>query len=146
MREGVQTQLIAMGESACFFLSICKIIEEVNCRNVNITDTFDACVEHKLISFNYQSPYDNENCYVLDAVRILSLLTGKTWNFRKIQNPEEIQNWKAGDNEYTIQRWVRKVTGKEITHFRRPTWDPLLKSQTVRYGCIDALYIFTLLE
>jgi len=144
MRNGLQNQFTAMGDSSCYFLCLCKIAEEViGGVDLDVIHSFDECVKRNYIKYNYADPGHADNCFVLDPVRILGEITGRAWSLRKITDPQQIMGWKAGDNEYTVQRWCRKTTGKEITHFRRPTWDSLLNSQTVKYGAIDALYIFT---
>ena len=146
MRGGIQNQLTALGESSCYFLCLCKIAEEANTQPIDIVNSFDLCVGEKYIRFNYNKPDDGDNCYIDNPSGILELLTRKTWSYRRITTQWEIECWKAGEKEYTIQRWYRKTTGKEYTHFRRPVWDPLLDSQTVKYGAIDVLYIFTMGE
>jgi hypothetical protein len=44
-------------------------------------------------------------------------------------------------HEYIIQRWV----WGDKTHFRRPGWDPILNSQTVKNGKIDRITVYTVL-
>ena len=144
MKNGLQNQLTAMGESSCYFLALCKIAEEVIGSSLDVIKAFDDCVTKRYIFFNYNKPDDGTNCFINDPVGCLVLITGnKAWTFRQIKDLAQIKAWKAGDKEFTIQRWYRKATGKEYTHFRRPSWDSLLDSQTVKYGAIDALYIFT---
>ena len=143
MRNGLQNQLAAMGESSCYFLSLVKIAEEVIRDRIDLIWAFDSCVTKRYVRFIYSKPEDGDNCYIDNPLGVLKLLTGRNWNYHKVTDKEEIKAWSAADEEYTIQRWYRKTTGKEFYHFRRPSWDPLLDSQTVKFGAIDALYIFT---
>jgi len=145
MKNGLQNQLTAMGESSCYFLCLCKIAEEViGGIDLDVIKAFDDCVAKQHIRFQYTKPDHGDNCFVDNPVGCLTLLTHKPWKIHIIRDTNQIKAWKAGDNEYTIQRWNRKTTGREFTHFRRPSWDSLLDSQTVKHGAIDALYIFTL--
>jgi hypothetical protein len=139
MREGIQTFLQEAGESACYALSIIKIAEEVLNKEFPCAESLLAGIDKKYIRYNWQNTNDNNNFYVENPAGFLSFLTGRKCSLRIENNTA----YKAKKNEYTVQCWQRNKTGQLITHFRRPKWDSLVSSVTIRQGKIASLRIFT---
>jgi hypothetical protein len=146
MREGIQTFLREAGEAACYALSIIKIAEEVLGKELPCAESLLRGVEGGFISYNWNDGEDSSNFFVTRPAEFLSALTGKRCAVRVVKDPEEVRNWKAEGNEYTVQCWQREKTGYVVTHFRRPAWDSLTSSVTVREGKLVSLRVFTVYE
>jgi hypothetical protein len=143
MRAGIQTFLQEAGEAACYALSIIKIAEEARGTELPCVESLLRGVDRGYIAYNWTDPTDNDNFYVRDPAGFLSDLTGRDCTVRVIDLPHEVAAWRPADNEYTVQCWQREKTGYVVTHFRRPTWDSLLSSATVRQGRLVSLRVFT---
>jgi hypothetical protein len=139
MREGIQTLLQEAGEAACYALAIIKIAEEVLGTELPCVESLLRGVDNACIYYNRQDQNDSDNFYVTDPARFLSVLTSKPCSVRK----EADITYTAKANEFTVQCWQRTKTGQVITHFRRPAWDSLVSSLTVRQGHLVSLRIFT---
>jgi hypothetical protein len=144
MRAGIQTFLQEAGEAACYALDIIKIAEEVLGKELPCVESLLVGIDRGFIAYNRYNPEDGSNFFVRQPAEFLSALTGgRRCAVRVIDDPEEVAVWKAEDNEYTVQCWQRKKTGYLVTHFRRPTWDSLVSSVTVREGRLASLRVFT---
>jgi hypothetical protein len=146
VRAGIQTFLQEAGEAACYALSIIKIAGEALGTEFPCVESLLLGVEKGFISYNWDNREDGGNFFVTKPAEFLSALTGKRCAVRVVSAPEEVRNWTAGENEYTVQCWQREKTGYVVTHFRRPAWDSLASSVTVREGKLVSLRVFTVYE
>lgn len=144
MKAGIQTFLQEAGEAACYALSIIKIAEEVLDKELPVVESLLIGIDKGYIHYTWDNPNDNDNFFVSEPALFLSELIGRQVRIRRIEGAE-VANWHAKDNEYTVQCWQRNKTGTVITHFRRPTWDSLVNSVTVRLGKLVSLRVFTVL-
>jgi hypothetical protein len=140
LKEGIQTFFGESYEAACNALSIIKIAEEVNRTNYTwgrATDMLIAAIQAGYIYYNWKDTGDKENYTVLNGEKMLAMFTKRKVSARF----ENDASYKARKEEYTIQRWQ---WGNK-THFRRPKWDPIINSQTVKNGKIDRITVYTVI-
>jgi hypothetical protein len=141
VKEGIQTFFGESYEAACNALSIIKIAEEVNRTNYTwgqATDMLIAAIQAGYVYYNWKDTLDKENYTVLNGEKMLAMFTKRKAAARFVNGA----SYKAREDEYTIQRW--KWGNK--THFRRPKWDPIINSQTVRNGVIDRITVYTVIQ
>ena len=144
VRVGIQTFLQEAGEAACYALDIIKIAEEVLGKELPCVESLLLGVEKGCISYNWENREDSSNFFVTRPAEFLTALTGRRCGVRVVDDPGEVKTWKAKEREYTVQCWQRKKTGYVVTHFRRPLWDSLASSVTVREGKLVSLRVFTI--
>lgn len=138
IKEKIQSFMISVGNYACYALSIIKIAEEVNNSHIDVIVALESAIEKGYIYFNVDNYSDDNNFYVERPEKFLSHLTGDIWIVR-----HDKADYKPKDHEKIVQRWERKSTGKTISHFRLPEWDSLENSQTVQFGKIASVRVFT---
>jgi hypothetical protein len=147
MKEGLQSFLKAAGDWSCLCLCIIKIAEEINKEAYEWGSALSmllAGVQAGYVYCNFKDLSDPKNFDVLDNAGFLKFLIKKPVTVRFISDFGQIRTWQAKENEYTVQRYVRKGdNGELIYHFRRPSWDPLVWSRTVAEGAVDRLTVFT---
>lgn len=136
MIDGVQKLAKSIGESGCYFLSLCKVAEEI--RGVKLGDLLDwadIAMRRGLLG---------PDCFVLDASGIFALLV--------IPSPEVVKagsghplplDYQLKPGEYEILRFERPAPdgGEPLAHFvvgagdgKTVAWDPWPNSLTVRDG------------
>jgi len=98
----------------------------------------ESAIEKGYIYFNFDNYSDDNNFYIERPDKFLSHLTGVIWIIR-----HDKADYKPKENEKIVQRWERKTMGKTISHFRLPEWDSLEDSQTVKFGKIASVRVFT---
>jgi len=135
---GLQTFFQEAGEAACYALCIAKIAEKITGKAIEPLEALLSGIEHKLIYYNWGSPEDPDNFYVSDAEKFLTLLAGRRATVIKTDNA----NYRAGPNEYIVERWERPTAKTVYSHFRLPYWDSLRDSQTVKNGKLASLRVF----
>jgi hypothetical protein len=153
MKAGLQDFFGEVHESACLAFCIVKIGEEVLAKKQpgfqyswgQVIDLILAGIENGSIYYNWSNADDPDNLRVLNGEKFLGSIIGVHYKVSAtfITDAEQIKNWHAKDDQYTIQRYVRVKAMNTITHFRRPSWDPLLHSLTEQYGHIDRLTVYT---
>jgi hypothetical protein len=143
VRAGIQTFLQEAGEAACYALAVIKIAEEALGKDLPCVESLLLGVDRGFISYNWDNREDSSNFFVARPAEFLSALTGRRCAVRALYGQEEVRDWKAKENEYTVQCWQREKTGYLVTHFRRPAWDSLASSLTVREGKLASLRVFT---
>ena len=111
-----------LGEFGCYFLSLLRL----------------AKVENAGIALYRQAVqlgYLQEDCYVIDPARVLSLAAGGAWSVRHAP-----ADYIPASDEYEILRFERKTTTATFAHFvvgdgrGQVVYDPLDNSQTVKLG------------
>lgn len=110
MIQQVQPRAKALGESGCYFLSLCKIAEDYNCLAIYPLENFYACILGKIVA---------EDATVLDAGAVFSAL---------VQNREHFEVVKAGPGHPLPLDYLPKPGEREILRFERPNpagGDPL---------------------
>ena len=111
-----------LGESGCYFLSLLRLAKVENAA----IGIYRQAVQLKIME---------EDCYVIDPARVLSLATGGAWEVRHAP-PEYL----PGKDEWEILRYERKTTTATYAHFvvgdgrGQVAYDPLDNSQTVASG------------
>lgn len=117
--EHIQTILTNIGSDGCYFLSLLSIAEEyLNSKILNSKiDLIDAL--YKALSNNYI----DGTYFVKDALRLLEALTNVRWSLSYDKK-----------SKYEVDVYFNKRTGYK--HFRRPEFDTLLNSVTVKEGAI----------
>jgi hypothetical protein len=114
-------------KSACFFLSLLSIAEEVTGRQVDLLDAARHCQRMDWCDREFTIKYD---------CKILSWLTG-----RKVCKEVWDECKYVRSNQYTIEKWLAK-DGKS-NHFRRRYFDVYEGSVTVRDGTLMCYYVYT---
>jgi len=138
MRQGIQTLFQEAGESACYAFSICELGERISGKHLDVEAAFEQGFKLGDIYYNEHDQNDPDNFFVRAPDAFMALVSGKKASVRK----EPDVNYRPRDGEYIVQCWERQVTGKTITHFRLPDWDPLLDSETVKRGALKSLRVF----
>jgi hypothetical protein len=136
MKAGIQTFFGEAGEAACYALDLINVAEEFLQGEVDPCSALLGGIDRKFIHYSWNDAEDNDNFYVSKPAEFLEYLTGRKWKVVKT-----IPDYEPKPGEYVIQRWERTKTGAIIGHFRRPNWDSLVSSATVRLGTIVSLRI-----
>ena len=126
---GIQSLLQEMQfNSACHFLALCSIAEEVNNLPIDFLQVVKLARSTNLIRKDF---------YVNDACALLRLMTNRQWSVRKEKTLPSV----ILDNEYTEAVWYNPRT--KFTHFRRRGFDTLNNSITVKEGNIAEYRVYT---
>ena len=117
-----QTIARKIGESGCYFLSLLHLATRDN----------DAIGLYKqAVSFGVM----DEDCYIKDPARLLSLVAGGNWDVR-----HQAAQYLTKSDELEILRFERRVAMKTYAHFvvgdgrGQVAYDPLDNAQTVSAG------------
>ena len=127
--ENIQTDLKAVHDSGCLFLSLLSIAEEETGVCVDLIDAYHAALERKWIA-------PDMTC--LDQCEMLKHLTNRKW-MRKIIDPGNLSSVNF-ENAYTVAKYKNPKTG--ITHFRRRYFDTIKGAKTVRDGYLVEYYVY----
>ena len=141
MRQGIQTFFSEAGEAACYGFALGNVAEEYLKSEIDPDRALMAGIEEGFIHYSWDNPDDSDNFYVDHPEGFLKYLTGRKWTVRK-----EGPDYQPKPGEYLIQRYERTQTGQVIGHFRRPNWDSLVNSVTVRCGQIVSTRVCALAE
>jgi hypothetical protein len=136
MKQGMQTFFSEAGEAACYALALVNVAEEYLGHEIDADAALLAGIDKGYIHYSWGNPDDNDNFFVGNPAGLLGDLTGRPWTVRK-----EAANYSPRPREFIIDRWERVKTGAVIGHFRRPQWDSLVNSVTVRCGTIVSLRV-----
>jgi hypothetical protein len=137
MRVGIQSFLLSAGESSCYALDIIRIGEMELGGDIPVIEALTDGIKKGCIYYNWENSEDNDNFYVGDPGRFLSLLAGGKWVVTK-----EGPDYQPRPGEHVVQRWERQKTGTTIGHFRLPNWDSLADSKTVKFGRLISTRVF----
>jgi len=74
MNAGIQRDLSELGEAGCYLISITRLAEIQNNVRFDITRVYEDALAHGDI---------RSDCFVLEAARLLSRLTAKSWSMSK---------------------------------------------------------------
>jgi hypothetical protein len=93
----------------------------------------------------WECNYVNERCLVLQHRRLMELITGDQWEYRK-----EAADYQAQAGEFIVEEWQRKDIGVTYTHFiyvrdSGERVDPLGNSVTVAGGQRQSRRVFRML-
>lgn len=92
-----------IGKEGCYMFCIKRIAELETGIEMNPIQVYREGVAQGLL---------RSDCLVLDAGKLLSGLTGKSWN--KVNVPTSAQ---FGNAKYIIAQWVKKTGSATLTHF-----------------------------
>lgn len=123
--EGIQTLLKSCGNEGCLFLCLLSIAEEDIGKSIDLIQIIHTCLSKGWI---------RQDFYVNDSLSILSYLTNKKWT------KEIVDACNAPTGQYVITVYYNERT--KYTHFRRPLYDTLDHSVTVKEGYIRQFYVF----
>jgi hypothetical protein len=137
MKQGIQTFMAEAGEAACYALCIIRIAEMSTRREFDPLVALQRGIDLGQIKYNPADANDNDNFFVERPDDYLGLLTGELWNVTK-----ESADYKWGSGEFVVERWERVRPASTTGHFRLPSWDPLIGSQTVKFGKVASLRVF----
>ena len=137
MKPGIQTFMAEAGEAACYALCIVRIAEISTRREFDPLTALQRGIDLGQIKYNPANANDNDNFFVERPDDFLGLLTGERWTVTK-----EAVDYKWGEGEFVVERWERVRPALTTGHFRLPTWDSLIGSQTVGYGQVASLRVF----
>lgn len=137
IKEKIQSFMKSAGNYACYALSIIKLAEKETAEHIDIIVALESGIDHGYIKFNYHNYDDEDNFYVNDAAKFLSLLTEDVWLLKHV--PGYVR---PKDAERVIYRWERKTSKGVISHFRLEDWDSLESSLTVQSGKIASSRVF----
>ena len=138
MIRGVQSFMAAAGDTACYALCIVWIAEIENNRDIDPVRAMLDGIREGYIRFNWDDMSDGWNFYIDWPAQFLRMMTGKRWDIR-----HDAHDYRKRLGEHVVQRWERETTDRTFSHFRLPDWDPLINSQTVRYGRIVSTRVFS---
>lgn len=117
-----QTIARRIGEAGCYFLALLHLVQRDN----------DAIGLYKqAVAVGVM----DEECYIQDPARLLSLIAGGTW-----QVVHQATQYLTKSDELEILRFERKATAKTYAHFvvgdgrGQVAYDPLDNAQTVAQG------------
>ncbi len=114
-----------IGSDGCYFLSVVYWAEVETGKKIDVLDAYENALAAGAI---------DEACFVLDAGKLASLLTGERWEAR-----HESADYVCRDGEREITRFENRSGGNLYSHFvptenGKVLWDPLGDSVTVRDG------------
>lgn len=143
MRQGIQTFFGEVGEAACYALDLIDLaLEGLGDSEIGVPAQLLAKgIAKGCIHYDWDNPEDNDNFYVNDPEGFLYEMTGRKWSVRK-EPPEYV----LVPGEMVIERWERQVTGQVMGHFRRPKFDSVLDSKTVKFGRLVSLRICKMID
>ena len=136
MQNNIQSFYLSLGEEACFFLQILKIVEREIGYSLDPITAALICKSKGYIYLNTDNLKDKNNFLVKKHKEILELITGKDWEYEKITNP----GYKNKKNEYVIDEYQNG----SFVHFDSDNFHSLQNSQTVKNGKIVSKRIFRL--
>ena len=126
---GVQTFCQEIGEAACYALQLMRVAELRTGKSFRVLESLQSLIDAGYIYYNKNNQNDNDNFFVKNPEACVTYLTGQKCIVR-----HDAADYKAGPNEYVIERWDRKTTKGAYSHFTSASWDSLADSQTVKYG------------
>ena len=148
LNEGIQNFCGEINEAACYALCLLSVADEYNrkhqpSRDFDVLGTLsEACSgtgADCVIYYNRKDLNDNNNFFVQHPDRLLKMATGKTWMVTKEENIAYVKSKTV--EEYLINYYERKTTGKTIGHFDRDEFHPWKDSLTVRYGAKKSIRV-----
>lgn len=133
MTDKAQRLAKVVGETGCYFLSLCFLAEKDRECFVDVLYEADRAMKSGSLG---------QDCYVQDAARIFSDLTKKSFRVLKAGPDHPLPlSYECADREYEILRFEYvEPPGKTFAHFvvgdgkGRVVWDPLGDSTTVARG------------
>lgn len=138
MIEGVQSFMRSAGDTACYALCIVRIAELDTNRDIDPVRAMIKGIKDEYISFDWEDMSNGWNFFIRQPARFLKMMTGKQWDVR-----HDTADYRGFLGEYVVQRWERQTTDGIFSHFRLPQWDPLISSNTVRYGQLVSTRVFS---
>lgn len=141
MRQGIQTMLAELGESACLALCVCELGKPGISEGAAI-DYICTAIQKGWIDYDPEHRENPNNCFVEKRDELMQLVTGQQgWT-----STTEAPNYKLKPGEKCIECWVWREPAKGRVllhqHFRLKDWDPYHDSMTVRYGFLQSLRVF----
>lgn len=132
-----------IGSDGCYFSCIVKLAEKYTKKEFDVLRTLDYCSKQKK---NGHYWIDISDCYLWHPDKVMGYLLGKEVTVRR---SEDI-GYKPKENEIVIGCWERPTEDKVYTHFglvknQKCIYDPLGTSNTITYGKLKSLRIFTIL-
>ena len=137
MRNGIQSFYLSLGEEACFFLQILNIAEKVIGYNLDPLTIAIICKQKRFIYLNLDNLKDKDNFLISGHAEILSLITGRDWQYEKAG-----PTYKAKKNEYVINEYANG----SMTHFDSEDFHSLQNSQTIKNGKIVSKRVFRIVR
>lgn len=137
MQNGIQSVYLSIGNEACFFLQLLKIVEQDIGFDVDPITAALICKVNGLIYLNTDDLKDKNNFLVKEHAKVLNLLTGKTWKYSK-----ESPSYRPKKNEYVIKEYQNG----NFIHFDSDNFHSLQDSQTVKNGKVISKRIFSVKE
>jgi hypothetical protein len=146
MIDRPQAAALAIGRTGCYFLSILKLAEKWGGPRRDALLEYENAVGRGTLG---------NDCMVLDAGRLLSILTNNGWTCLKAGPGHELPLTYqcASAEELEILRYERPVepgdtASSERAHFvvgdgqGKLSWDPYGESRTVRVGKVVSKRVF----
>ena len=114
----------ALGDGGCYFLCILRHFDQ---------EEESVRWYHKAVGLKYMKP----DCFLDRPDQIASMVSKKRWTVRH-EGPE----YEPGPKEWVIERYERKSTAGNWSHFVLPDWDPLGVSVTRSQGVLASKRVF----
>lgn len=132
-----------VGSDGCYLSCIVKAAEIHEKKEFDLLRTLDYCSRQKK---NGHYWIDLEECFLWYPDKVMGYLLKKEVTVRKSTDIK----YKPKSNEILIGCWERPTDSKIYTHFGIPKnqkciYDPLGTSNTITYGELKSLRIFTIL-
>ena len=133
LTNGIQTLLQEAGESGCYFFCLAHVAEKFLNAPIDVVDLMHKGIEKGAILYNEHDMNDNDNFFIQNPALLLYLATGAKWEVRY-----DKRDYRASVNEFVINRWERKATGKTWAHFDMSDFHPIAINHcnTILYGAI----------
>jgi hypothetical protein len=149
MREGIQSFFRSVGEFAGMALCVIQVAEEILKTSFDVSEVvrlLENGVRSGFLFYTHGQPDDPRNFNVLNLKGFLSCIVLKEVSVRHVDDPLEIEGFRALDNEYVVQRYLQEdVRGRAFFLFRRPSWDAGVSQGVIRVSKIDRLTVFTVI-
>ena len=132
MKQGIQSFLKTIGDSACLVLTMIKIAERHTGKEIDPIAVIEASLDNKWLE---------PNMLVAEPEKIMEYMTGQKWSYTQnaIAVPDE------PGRVYTIERWDWVWPNGSINHFRLKDWDSLADSLAVKNGELTSYWVLRLL-
>jgi hypothetical protein len=136
MKQGIQSFLKSVGETACYALCIVQVAIELTGKEINVVNALTLGIDRGCIKYTPDNR-DGNNFYVVMPDKFLSLLTARDWSVRHAAPTSGIRA-----DELVVERYEYKTTSGILGHFKLPAWDSMSPSPVAEKGKLVSLRVF----
>lgn len=142
-KYGLQYVLSVLGQNGCYALCLAYIARKCGASYNDIFEGLKTSIDHDAIYINPKDKDDPNNCYVMNAEKVLFNMTKKTFSVRKIT---KINGKPDPKRFFIIKCYSLKTTGGTKTHFCIEDFDPYPGSNTKTNGQLHSLRLVEKIE